>query len=95
MSRQWHETSRLMLHSSQAERAESNRNGADVTCGRQGCLCTHRGCVAGWIDQTRDDGSPLGKEVSVPCPTCRPQLSDHLRQGGTPDSWRNDTTRTT
>lgn len=95
MSKQWREVSRLFLHSDHAERGASNANHHGVTCGRNTCRCTHRGCTAGWIDQTRDDGTKHGKEVAVPCPTCHPQLSDHLRQGGTPDSWRNDTTRTT
>lgn len=88
MTQQWRDMSRLMLHSEHAHRASSNANPHGITCGRDGCVCTHRGCVAGWIDQTRDDGTALGKEVAVPCPTCRPQLSEHLRKGGTPDSWR-------
>ncbi len=92
MSQLWRDTARLMLHAEHAHRISSNANGHGIACPRPGCVCTHRGCVAGWIDQTRDDGSADGKEVAVPCPICQPKLAEHLRKGGTPDSWRNETT---
>lgn len=39
------------------------------------CTCLHDGCVAGWIDKV--DSS--GKDVTAPCPKCRPEVSEHLR----------------
>lgn len=41
------------------------------------CRCTHIGCRAGWIDGTDEAGA----EIARPCPNCRPELSEHLRQG--------------
>jgi len=45
-----------------------------VTCPWPGCNCTHIGCVSGWIECVRDDGTPYVK----PCPTCRPEVARHL-----------------
>ena len=40
------------------------------------CRCTHDGpCVKGWIDT--DDGVR-------PCPTCRPEVAQHLNMAGDP-----------
>lgn len=88
MSRQWHETGRLPRHESDDLRASSNANIHPIPCPWSACLCTHRGCVAGWIDRTLADGTGIGKDVAIPCPTCRPKLAAHLRRGGTPDAWR-------
>ncbi len=44
------------------------------TCPWPSCQCTHVGCVAGWIERTREDGTPYVD----PCPTCRPEVARHL-----------------
>jgi hypothetical protein len=44
------------------------------TCPWSWCQCTHVGCVSGWIERTRDDGT----EYAEPCPTCRPEVAQHL-----------------
>jgi len=88
VSKAWREMDRLQLHEDHEWLASSNTNPHNIPCPWSACLCTHRGCVAGWIDKTLDDETGLGKEVVMPCPTCRPKLAAHLREGGTPDSWR-------
>lgn len=45
-----------------------------ATCPWSNCQCTHVGCVAGWVERRRDDGS----EYVEPCPTCRPEVARHL-----------------
>lgn len=45
-----------------------------ATCPWPNCRCTHVGCVNGWIDRTRDDGSPYVQA----CPNCRPEVARHL-----------------
>lgn len=40
------------------------------------CLCTHVGCVSGWIDIRDDHG-----DRAIPCPNCRPEVAEHLRAG--------------
>lgn len=44
-------------------------------CPWASCQCTHQGCISGWIDKTDDKG-----ERAIPCPTCRPEVSSHLRK---------------
>jgi hypothetical protein len=41
------------------------------------CQCHHVGCTAGWLDLRRPDGT----EYTSPCPNCRPELAEHLRNG--------------
>jgi hypothetical protein len=48
-------------------------------CPWASCQCTHTGiCTGGWIDVRRPDGS----DFTQPCPTCRPEVSAHLRARG-------------
>lgn len=39
------------------------------------CTCTHVGCVDGWVERQRADGS----EYVSPCPNCRPEVHRHFR----------------
>lgn len=40
------------------------------------CLCTHVGCIAGWVDISDDRG-----ERATPCQTCRPEVAERLTSG--------------
>jgi hypothetical protein len=36
------------------------------------CECLHIGCIAGWVDD--------GGDRARACPTCRPEVAEHLRR---------------
>lgn len=59
-----------------------------VRCGRPSCRCSHQFCVGGWIDKILDDGTGRGHEVATPCPSCKSELHDHFRKGGSLEQWR-------
>jgi hypothetical protein len=44
-------------------------------CPFPGCECLHVGCVAGWLDLVDEHG----RDRTAPCPTCRPEVAQHLR----------------
>jgi hypothetical protein len=53
-------------------------------CGRAGCTCTHDrvtadGCYQGWIDSTRKMADGSTREITAPCPRCRPEQAVILR----------------
>lgn len=49
----------------------------DAHCGRSGCTCTHNDtCYRGWVDLVDDNGAHLR---TAPCPVCRPQLQQLLK----------------
>ncbi|MFF3441750.1 hypothetical protein [Streptosporangium sp. NPDC002721] len=48
-----------------------------IPCPFTTCECLHVGCEYGWITLPGSDGSDFVR----PCPTCRPEVSAHLRMG--------------
>lgn len=44
-------------------------------CPFPACECLHVGCVDGWFEKERSDGTPYVQ----PCPQCRPEVAAHLR----------------
>lgn len=50
-----------------------------IKCPWPWCQCVHTECIAGWRDYT----SPGGKEFTLPCYGCRPELSRALDAGRT------------
>lgn len=48
---------------------------ASLRCPFASCTCAHEGCVAGWIDST----DRLGRERTIACADCRPEVAAQLR----------------